>query len=442
MSSSSAATEPGAPPRGARAWAPWAAAATALVLALAAVLLLRGRGGAAPSWPAWRGPRGDARGAATGVPTEWSPTRNVVWRAPVPGRGHSSPVVCGEDVFVTTADQEALQQRVAAFDRRTGRPSWSTLLHEGGFMRSSARGSHASSTPACDGRRVYAAMANGGSLWLSAVGLEGRVAWQSKVGPFYSEHGYGSSVALHENLVIVSADNPSKGFLAAVDRDTGKTVWETPRTTTGYKASYGSPIVGRVAGRTQLLVVGLGSVSGYDPEDGRLVWRAAGTADATVSSPAFSDQLVFASGGDPRNEVMAVRGDGQGDVSATHVAWRSRRGVAYVPSPVLVGSTLVVVTDEGIVNAFDAATGEVRWQARLEGDFLSSPVVADGHVFVTNDAGTTFVFDAGERFTLLARNDMGSGGKASPALDGGHILLRTDDALFCIGAAPAGAAGG
>jgi outer membrane protein assembly factor BamB len=402
-----------------------------VVAAVAFGLRLGPRAHAPNTWASWRGPRADGT-TDQAVVTEWSPTRNVLWKAPVPGTGHSSPVVCGERVFITTSDPIAIEQRILGYERLTGKPLWNTVAHRGGFMRSSPDNSHASSTPACDDRLVYAAFINAGALWLTAVDFNGAIAWQSNVGPFGSEHGYASSVALFDSLVIVQADNLRRSFVAGIDRVSGRTTWRTDRAT-GIKASYGSPVIGRVAGRTQLMVVGQGTVSSYDPSTGALIWSAEGPAPATVSSPTFIDDLVFASGGDPLNEILAVRADGRGDVTRSHVIWRSTRGVAYVPTPVVYRDKLIVVSDSGIVSCFSARTGDNLWQKRLRGRVMSSPIVAGGHIFVTSDEGRTFVFDAGSSFELIAENDMGSGGRASLAVHQGRIYLRTADELFAIG---------
>jgi outer membrane protein assembly factor BamB len=415
-----------------------AGAALALATILAAYLVMRVRAPDVPDgWPSFRGPSGDGRIAALEPVTKWSRTENVLWKVPVSGKGYSSPVVCDSRVFLTTSDPFTFQQRVLAYDRESGKLLFDTLVHKAEFMRSSPENSHASSTPACDKERVYAAFIGGGALWLSALDFAGRIAWQSNLGAFVSEHGYGSSLALHRSLVIALGDGVAKGFVAGVDRRTGKTVWRSERKASGWKGSYGSPVIARVAGRTQLLVVGLDRVSSYDPDTGELSWFVKGPAESTVASPAFSDDLVFGSGGDPKTEILAIRADGKGDVTGSHVAWRSRRGVSYVPSPVFHEGKLIVVNDEGIVNCFDAVSGKSLWQARLEGPVLASPVVAAGLVFATNDAGKTFVFKAASQFELVAENDVAKRVRASPAIDRGRLYLRTEDELFCIGRADA-----
>jgi outer membrane protein assembly factor BamB len=392
--------------------------------------------GAKPSpndWPWWRGPSGDGVSTDTRVVTEWSKTKNVVWKTAVPGRGHSSPVLWGARVFLTTADEGSQTQSVLALDRNTGKTLWTTVAHKGGLMNKHGKNSHASATSACDGERVYSVFINSDALHVTATSLDGKILWQSSPGPFRSEHGYGSSPVLYKSLVIVNGDNLSGCFIAALDRKTGKQVWKTPRKTTGRHGSYATPIVAKVAGRTQLLLHGMETMSSYDPDTGKLLWSCAGPTEVTACTVAFNDKLVFASGGYPDKEILAIRPDGSGDVTKTHVAWRSRKGVTYVPSPLYHDGHLYVVNDGGVTSCFAADTGDQVWQERLEGSFSASPVLAGGNFYVTNEAGRTFVFKAGPKFQLIAQNDLADGGFATPAIVGGQIFLRTEHNLLCIG---------
>jgi outer membrane protein assembly factor BamB len=300
-------------------------------------------------------------------------------------------------------------------------------------MRCSQENSQASATPACDGSRVYAAFVNSGALRVTATDLEGRKLWQSEAGAFVPEHGYASSPILYKSLIIVLGDNLKGSFIAGLDRSSGKVVWRTERNTTGWKSSYGSPSAGLVAGKWQVFAVGMGSVSGYEPESGRLLWSAEGPAEATAATAAFGNEMVFATGGDPRNEILAIRANGAGEVTETHVAWRSNRGVSYVPTPVYHDGKLYVLSDTGILSCFESQSGKQLWQGRLEGDFLASPVIAGGLLYVTNVAGKTFVVKTGAAFEIIAENDLGSGGRASLAICDGLVYVRTENDLYCIG---------
>lgn len=384
-------------------------------------------------WPCWRGPNLDGKSADKAVPLKWSKTENVVWRADVPGRGHSSPIVVGERVFLTTADPQRQQQAVLAFDRATGKSLWSTVAHQGGFMPMHGKNSQASATSACDGERVFSVFINGGLLRVTATDLDGMILWQQDAGKFGSEHGYGSSPVIHGSNVIVLGDNMTGSFIAALNRETGKVAWRTDRKTTGKHGSYATPIVATFGGKPQLLVSGMESTSSYHPDTGKLIWSVAGPAEVTACTPAFSDKLVFSSGGYPEKALLAIRPNGSGDVTRSHVAWRAAKGVTYVPSPLFHAGKLYVVSDDSIASCFDAATGKQLWQERLDGGFSSSPVLAGDHLFVTNEAGKTFVLKTGSKFEVTAQNDLGDGGFATPAVCGGQIFLRTGTSLYCIG---------
>ena len=384
-------------------------------------------------WPWWRGPRHDGSSGDHDLTTEWSPEKNVHWVADVPGRGHSSPCVAGNRVFLTTADDDAQQQKILCFDRDSGDALWENLAHAGGFMASHKKNSHASATLACDGQRVFALFLNDGGLWATAVDLDGNLLWQKRAGPFGAEHGYGSSPVIFQSLLIVLGDNMSGSFIAALDRATGHVVWRTARPTTGRHGSYAAPIVARVAGREQLLVSGMSGVSSYDPRTGESLWSCEGPAEVTANTIASNEDLVFASGGYPEKELLAIRADGAGDVTDSHVVWRARKGVAYVPSPVYHDGRLYVISDNGIATCFDANSGKVLRTRRIGGNYSASPIVAGGHLYIPDEAGTTLVIKADESLELVARNELGNGGYASASICGNRIYLRTLQNLYCIG---------
>ncbi len=403
------------------------------LLAGLALLVAGAPARAADDWPWWRGPTLDGKSPDQMVPTTWGPDRNIVWKAPVPGRGHSSPVVCGGRVFLTTADEAEKKQYLLAFDRKTGKPLWTTLIHQGGFPRKYPKNSQASATPACDGKQVYCAFVRGDALNVTATDLDGKIVWQKEAGPFRSEHGYGSSPLLYEGLVIVNGDNLKGCFVAALDRRDGKVVWRTERPTTGRHGSYATPTLATFAGKPQLIMTGMGEVTGYDPKTGKLLWSCEGPAEVTACTAACSDSLVFATGGFPEKRLLAVRPDGRGDVTKTHVVWRTGKGVTYVPSPLYHDGLLYVVNDGGLATCFEAASGKQVWQERLGGGFSSSPVLAAGRLYVSSEAGKTYVLKASRQFQQVAVNELDGGIMATPAICGGQIFLRTSKSLYCIG---------
>jgi outer membrane protein assembly factor BamB len=382
-------------------------------------------------WPWWRGPGVDGKALEASIPTEWSTDVNVLWRADVPGEGHSSPVVWGDRIFLTTADMPQQLQQLLCFDRDTGNRLWSLTLHQGGFMNMHSKNSQASATAACDGERVFTAFINDGALWVSAVGFDGKLLWQNKAGDFRSEHGYGSSPTLYGSLVIVNGDNPGGGYLAALHRKTGEVIWRTARPKAG---SYCTPIVATVAGKPQLLVSGHNMVASYNPEDGKQIWTCTGPANTTANTVGFDDLHVYASGGFPQKEIVCVRADGSGAVSSPHVRWRSSRGVSYEPSP-LVHDGLVYFASSGVATCFDAATGEEVWKQRLGGEVTSSFVLAGDLLLIGNEKGMTTVLSAGRKTKILAKNNLDERIMATPAVTRDRLYLRTQSRLYCIGTA-------
>ncbi|MEX0701256.1 MAG: PQQ-binding-like beta-propeller repeat protein [Planctomycetales bacterium] len=391
-------------------------------------------------WPWWRGPHRDNAAPGERVPVEWSDTKNVVWKAPVPGRGHASPCVVKDRVVLATADEEREIQGVVAFDRATGRQSWRSDLHRGGFDGELHRkNTQASPTVASDGERFFAAFLNAGNVILTALDFDGKQLWQTTVEEdFDSYYGYSASPTIHGNYVIVAADHQGGGCLAAVDRRSGEIAWKTNRPA---EVTYASPIVLALDGRDQLPIAGANRVASYDPATGKQLWSVAGTTKACVGTAVQAGDLVFASGGYPGKETVCMRADGSGEV-----VWRN--GVkAYVPSMLVRDGCAYLVTDNGVLYCWDAETGKEHWKQRLGGgDVSASPVLAGEHIHVSNEAGTTFVIKPGPaRFELVAQNQLGDEAFATPAVCGDRIYLRVADgstgrrqeSLYCIGSAPA-----
>ncbi|MBC8357261.1 MAG: PQQ-binding-like beta-propeller repeat protein [Planctomycetes bacterium] len=376
----------------------------------------------ANDWPVWRGITGDNKAANPLPPLQWNNAKNVLWRADVPGRGHATPIVSGERVFVATSDAGEETMSLLCYNRSTGERHWERELHRGGFLHTHQKNSHASPTPACDGQRVFTAFTVQDALRVSAVDFDGEIDWQTEAGPFNSQHGYGSSPVLFESLVIVSGDNRGPGFLAALHRETGEIVWRVQRTN---RPSYSTPIVAHVAGRNQLLLSGQDQVTSYDPSSGEVLWTTDGPASTTANTMAWNNELVFATGGYPQNGIVAIRAD------SGEVAWKTDdRG--YVPSPLAIEDRLLVIQDRGVAICLDAKTGKHLWKQRLGGNFSASPMLVGEHVYATDEAGKTIVFKVTPKFEKLAENNLDDGGFASPVICGGQLFLRTSKQLYCI----------
>lgn len=390
---------------------------------------------AATDWPWWRGPTRDGVAKQT-PPLTWSATQNVLWQAPVPGRGHGSPIVVGDRVFLATADEQNQKQSLVCYSATTGKQLWQTTVHEGNFVKGgNARSSHASSTPACDGKRVFINFPNNAGIYTTAVSLDGKQLWQTKVSDYVLHQGYGSSPAVYRSLVIVSADNKGGGAVAGLDRASGKVVWKQERPKL---PNYASPIILNVAGRDQLLMTGCDKVSGFDPLTGKQRWETKGSTTECVTSTVTDGERIFTSGGYPRNHVSAVLADGSGKV-----VWENGSRV-YVPSMLVRKGHLYAVLDAGIATCWKSDDGKEVWKGRLtdKGAFSSSLVLAGEHLFATNEAGVTYVFLAlPDGLKVVAKNQLGQEAMASPAVCGGRIYLRAvtrdkdrrQDVLYCVG---------
>jgi outer membrane protein assembly factor BamB len=390
---------------------------------------------ATDDWPWWRGLHRNGV-AADGVlpPLAWSDSEHVLWKTPVPGRGHGSPIVVEDQVFLNVADHDRDVQALLCLDRDTGAERWQAVVHRGGFHpKGNPKSSMASSTPACDGARVFVNFMNNDAIWTTAVSRDGRPLWQTKITDYQLHQGFASSPAVYGPLVIISADNKGQGAIAALDRVTGKVVWRRERPKL---PNYTSPIVLTVAGREQLLFTGCDLVTSLDPSTGETCWETAGSTTECVTSTVTDGTHIFISGGYPKNHLAAVKADGSGTV-----VWENGSRV-YVPSMIVRDGHLYSVLDEGIAACWKCDTGEEVWKGRLGGTFSSSPVLAGDRLYATNESGTTFVFRADPAaFELLAENQLGDESFATPAICGGRIYMRLAaqvegqrrEALYCVG---------
>ncbi len=385
----------------------------------------------ANDWPWWLGPTHDSKAHPDQrPPTTWSETENVVWRADVPGRGHGSPVLWGSNIFLPTADEDNEIQYLLCYDRATGKKRWQTVIHEGGFMHMHPKNSHASSTAACDGTYVYIPFMVQDAIWLTAVDFEGKIAWQEKLSPFKSKHGFAVSPFIYRSLLIVPCDNPGPSCLVGVHRHSGEVVYRVPRT--DYQ-NFSSPLVAHVCGREQLLIPGPYRVKSYDPATGAELWSCEGPTDVAASTMAAGDELVYATAGYPEKNLLCIRADGSGDVTDSHLVWQMEGNAAYVPTPLLHEGLLYLVNDGGLLFCFDAQTGEIIWREQLDGNFSASPMLAGGNIYVPNEAGMVYVFKPGRKFELVAQNNLDGGGFASPVFCDNRIYLRTSHRLWCLG---------
>jgi outer membrane protein assembly factor BamB len=368
--------------------------------------------------------------ASQNPPLHWSGEKNIVWKTPVAGHGYGSPCLWGDRIFLATSNEDAETQSVVAYDRASGKELWKKELHRGGFMHKHPKNTHASVTPACDGQRVFVAFMIQDHIWATALDLDGKILWQKKTAPFKSLHGYGPSPVIYKSLVIIPADNAGKNILMALRRDTGEVVWRVRRT--DYQ-SFGTPIVASIAGRDQLVFIGPMAVTSHDPNTGKLLWKCDGPSKEGSTSACYDADTIYASGGYPDKRVLAIRADGTGDVTRSHLLWTVPKEGSFVPAPVLHEGLLYVVNDRGFMMCIEAKTGKEVWSKKLKADFSSSPVLVGDKIFAVNEKGLMYVLKAGRTYEELATNDLGDGGFATPVICGDRIYLRTVHNLYCIG---------
>lgn len=401
------------------------------------LVLLAATAVAAQEWPGFRGPTGQGHSTEVGVPLEWSETSNVRWKSRVPGLGWSSPVVGGGRVWITTATGEReVSLRALAFDVETGRELVNVEVFRLRSLRDvNPKNSWASPTPVLDGDRVYVHFGADGT---AALTTSGEVLWTAKF-PYESQHGAGGSPVLVGDLLIFSGDGHDTAFVVALDTRTGKTRWKTQRRQP-WDQAYVTPLVIDVAGRDQVVSVGAYRAAAYDPATGREIWRVSyDDGFSNVPRPVFGHGLVFIATGFQQPSLIAVRPDGSGDVTRTHVAWRLSRGAPYTPSPILVGGELYVVNDGGILTSVDARTGTVAWQRRLNGSFSASPLFVDGRLYFSSEDGRTIVLEPGlEGPKLLAANTLDGAILASMAAAHRSLFVRTSSHLYRLATPPTG----
>ena len=393
----------------------------------------RGPAAHAEDWPQFRGPGGQGHSAEQGLPLEWSESRNVIWKTPVPGLGWSSPVVAGGRVWLTTATDEPrpMSLRAIAFDVETGREVVNVEVFQIRGPLLNPKNSHASPTPIVEGDRVYVHFGMNGT---AALTTSGEIVWKTQL-PYASQHGSGGSPVLYGDLLIVSCDGHDAAYVVALDKRTGKIRWKTPRRRP-FDQAYTTPLVIRVGDQDQVVSIGAYRAAAYDPQSGKEIWRVSYPQEdgfSNVPRPVYGHGLVYIATGFQQPVLIAVRVDGKEDVTKTHVAWTLRRSVPYTPSPLLVGEELYLVSDIGIATCLDAKTGEIRWQQRLGGNFSASPVFADGRIYFLNEQGITTVLATGKEFRRLATNSLDGWTFASMAISNGAIFLRSDSSLYRIG---------
>ncbi len=389
---------------------------------------------AAADWPSWRGARGDGVSDETDVPLRWSKTENIAWKTAVPGKGHSSPIVFGDQVFVTTFLESEDRHVLLCLDRVTGQVRWDRGTPMKRQKAINKLNSHASSTPATDGRFVWVSFLDHPDMTIVCYDCrDGREVWQTVPGQLLSRHGYCSSVVPYQDMIILNGDQDAEAYLVALDQATGRERWRTDRP--NRTRSYCPPTVIDVHGRKQLVLSGSKCVAAYDPDSGKQLWIVDGPTEQFVSSPIYLDDVVFLTYGFPKRGICAIDPTGRGNVTATHLVFnveRASRG-GYVPSPVAYGKLAFVVSDEGMGSCADPRTGREIWLERLGRHHSASPVIAGGNVYFLDDDGKCWVVGARDKYELIVVNELGEDTRGSPAIARGQLFIRGSTHLYCIG---------
>jgi outer membrane protein assembly factor BamB len=408
------------------------------LLLLIALLSLRAR---ADNWPAWRGPQATGVSAERDLPITWGPKQNVRWKVPLPGPGNSTPIVWGDRLFLTQALDKGKRRAVLAYRRSDGKKLWQQEVACKAEETTHPQNPPCSASPVTDGAAVYAHLASAGVV---ACDLDGKRLWHRDLGPVLHRWGNGPSPILYKDLLIVFHGPGTPTFLTALDRRSGKTIWEKKETAINSPifGSWSTPVVVRVDGRDELIlplpgekIGGDGEFKGYDPATGKELWRCRGLGNEVYAMPVVSPDGGLVVGISGHNgPLMAVRPGGKGDVTDTHRLWRiAEKNPQRIGSGVIHDGRLYLADAPGFVECLDARTGKVLWKERVGGNLWGSMFLAGGKLYVSSLEGETLVLEAGPKFRLLARNDLKEPIYAAPAASDGELFLRTWEHLYCIG---------
>lgn len=395
-------------------------------------------------WPQFRGPSGDGLSSATGVPLTWAEDRNVAWKTAIHGRGWSSPVILGSQVWLTTATPDGRELSAVSVDKQTGKILFDLKLFEVATPQyAHPFNSYASPTPVIEPGRVYVTFGSPGTAAIDTA--TGKVVWDRRDLECDHFRGAGSSPIIFRDLLIMHFDGSDRQYVVALDKATGKTVWKTdrsidfqdlgpdgkPQADGDFRKAFATPHVAVFGGRPILISLGSKAAYAYDPPTGRELWRIEERTNHSASTrPVVGHGMIFYPSGFATGELMALRPDGRGQVTERDVAWRLTRGVPQKPSLTLVGDLLFMVNDRGITSAVEAKTGSVVWTGRVPGEYSASPVAAGGRVYLFSEDGLTTAIEAGREFRKLGESRLGDGFMASPALDGNAFILRSRSHLY------------
>lgn len=406
-------------------------------LALALACALAPATARAQEWTRFRGPNGIGISAAKAIPVTWAES-DFRWRVALPGVGHSQPVIWGDRIFLTSASPTSEERLFLCLHKSDGRELWRKTYALPTHRPGSKNASFANGSPVVDRDGVIACFVSQDHFWVRCFDHAGQELWSRDLGTFTSQHGHGASPIFFENSVIVTNDQRGGSFIVALDRQTGRTLWQTPRRSIDNGTTYGTPcLYQRPGGPLELIVTGKAhGLASLDPRTGRVNWEAAVFDKRMCASPIIAGDLVIGScgqGGGAGNYLAAVRLGGQGDVAQTHLAYTIRRATPYVPTPLYRDGRLYLISDTGIATVLDAPSGREIASERLRAEFFASPVMIDGRIYCASTKGELLVLAMGDTIQVLARNPLGEGTHSTPCVDGGRLYQRTFTHLLCLG---------
>ncbi|HEY7116049.1 MAG TPA: PQQ-binding-like beta-propeller repeat protein [Tepidisphaeraceae bacterium] len=397
-------------------------------------------------WPQWRGPRGDGTSTDTTIPTKWSATENIKWKVPVPGKGHGSASIAGGRILLNTCIESENRRVLMCLDQRDGHTLWQRDVLIAPLEKKHPLNSYASSTPLVADGRVYVTFLDigitsagqnvrpntktNGQVLVAAYDLAGNEVWRKHVGKFSSMHGWSCSPIAWKDNLIVNCDHDGDGYIVCLKCSTGDEVWRIPRP--NHTRSYCNPTIFDVNGSTHMVLSGSKCTADYDPDTGQQRWLIDGPTEQFCASMVYGDGLFFITAGFPTYHTLGITPAGQ---TAWHLKGASM--AAYVPSPVFANHCLFLVTDEGKPSrgvCLDGKSGRVLWSHTLGDHHRPSALLANGNVYWLSDEGTTYVVKAADKFELIAENPLNEPANAAPAIADGHLYIRTDHHLWCIGA--------
>jgi outer membrane protein assembly factor BamB len=384
------------------------------------------------NWPSWRGPSGDGTSIETKIPTRWDSITNVLWKSLVPGSGHSSPIVWENKLFIVSAIPDSQERILLCYDNNNGKILWQKTVLKAPLENKHRDNSYASGTPATDGNLIYVSFLDGEDVFVAAYDFTGKQIWVQRPGTFSSPHGYSCSPVLFENKVFINGDSKGDSFVAALNKTNGQIIWRISHDKPAH--SFSTPIFREMAGKMQMIFCGNMEIASYNPDDGSRYWFVNGPSEDFCSSPVYNTKtgLLLISSAWPQRHLLAIRPDGSGDVTESHVVWQTKKGAYYVPSPVSTDDYLFTTMTNGQVHCIEVATGNTLWVEDL-GKQYSSSVLVNGLVYMPNDEGVITVIKPGPTFECVSKNSIGERMNVSPAISNGKIYLRGNKHLFCIG---------